>query len=512
MSIARQIIYCRRWEKAGKYQCLYRRSSLCRSPAPMESGLVVLLSGSAPHSSPSFKDALQNRSNNQPKGTTRSPPKGPGHWRKTTDSPKELSCLKLAKDIPIVMFSKDIIKDEIAWLESNVLICRFMGPRITPKNIVAWAFHSWSSTGDYSLSFFPSGYFMVQFACGFNGNTGQFMKPWQTGFIPTVEMPTSVPVWVQLHSPPSEYWKEIALEHIGNALGSYIGASEKTLEHKMFSYARVCVYMDLSSPLSAHISLQLDDLECTAPSGWSEALVDYENLPFRCRQCQEYGHLIRECPQNHTPTTEDNVGKAFKNPSRPPVATESALKSTQIADPISSLNQRQHSKPANSHSHSLANTNRFQLLLNLPESYVLEPDPISVPPSEIIPLIPWSPPAINAAQSLTPPNQEKIGLPLPTTDIEISLEKNFVQPTRNGLLILGTIQNQLSKNHPVNHSLASLNMPTLKGLKGKRVGKPIKKNSKSQLWKGSRMSHKVWLRIFCLPIKLLTNEDYHLEC
>ena len=46
--------------------------------------------------------------------------------------------------------------------------------------------------------------------------------------------------------------------------------------------------------------------------------MDYETLPFRCRICCEYGHLLHKCPQNKipqsstttVPTPKDEKGKA----------------------------------------------------------------------------------------------------------------------------------------------------------------------------------------------------------
>ena len=48
--------------------------------------------------------------------------------------------------------------------------------------------------------------------------------------------------------------------------------------------------LDLSKPL-------LDAVEmCAGSHSWVQQL-DYETLPFRCRLCHEYGHLVRRCPK-----------------------------------------------------------------------------------------------------------------------------------------------------------------------------------------------------------------------
>lgn len=47
--------------------------------------------------------------------------------------------------------------------------------------------------------------------------------------------------------------------------------------------------IDLSQPF-------LDSIDMTiGSSSWTQPL-DYETLPFRCRLCHEYGHLLKRCP------------------------------------------------------------------------------------------------------------------------------------------------------------------------------------------------------------------------
>ena len=57
------------------------------------------------------------------------------------------------------------------------------------------------------------------------------------------------------------------------------------------AFARICIYMDLSRELPKAISLNWEDEEWIKP-------IDYEQLPFRCRLCHEYGHLGWNCPRD----------------------------------------------------------------------------------------------------------------------------------------------------------------------------------------------------------------------
>jgi hypothetical protein len=89
---------------------------------------------------------------------------------------------------------------------------------------------------------------------------------------------------------PLEFWREDILHRIAALLGKPATIAQNTLDKKVFSYAQICVEIDLNSPLP-------DSLEiCLGSASWMQPL-DYESLPFRCRFCHEYGHLQRQCPR-----------------------------------------------------------------------------------------------------------------------------------------------------------------------------------------------------------------------
>jgi hypothetical protein len=87
-------------------------------------------------------------------------------------------------------------------------------------------------------------------------------------------------------------------EEIGNKLGKYVKTMEATLKGRYTSYARICIEMDVSGALPKAISLEFMDEE------WIQS-IDYEHIPFRCRQFHEHIHLIRECPLNKKQETKN---------------------------------------------------------------------------------------------------------------------------------------------------------------------------------------------------------------
>lgn len=73
----------------------------------------------------------------------------------------------------------------------------------------------------------------------------------------------------------------------------------------IFTFARICVEVDLSEGLPDHITLNFNNTQ------WIQQL-DYENTTFRCRTCLQTGHL-----QNSFPVALKDPRKAKKQPKKP---------------------------------------------------------------------------------------------------------------------------------------------------------------------------------------------------
>jgi hypothetical protein len=99
---------------------------------------------------------------------------------------------------------------------------------------------------------------------------------------------------------------EEILAGIGNTLGIYVKASEVTKQRRYTSYARICVYLNISKPLPGSIDLEYQDEE------WSQT-IDYEHISFRCRKCHEHGHLFRDCPLNNPIKPNQGTTKKTKD-------------------------------------------------------------------------------------------------------------------------------------------------------------------------------------------------------
>jgi hypothetical protein len=81
------------------------------------------------------------------------------------------------------------------------------------------------------------------------------------------------------------------LEHfklIGNFLGDFLDADMTFEETKQRKVARVLVSLNVREGLGEEVDLRWGSFTHTQK-------LDYENVPFRCRRCHQYGHLITNC-------------------------------------------------------------------------------------------------------------------------------------------------------------------------------------------------------------------------
>lgn len=117
------------------------------------------------------------------------------------------------------------------------------------------------------------------------GPKGLYLNKWTLGFDHTQNMPSIVPVWVRLPHLPLYCWNQKSLQTIGNTLENNI---DQAVRKDQYSCACICVKVDLEVGLPEAIKLMVVD--------WNHIQeLDYEQLPFKCRHCHDYGYFARHC-------------------------------------------------------------------------------------------------------------------------------------------------------------------------------------------------------------------------
>ena len=220
------------------------------------------------------------------------------------------TCKPVATNRPKVFFPSEHINARIQHMRDHALIGKFIGIWPTERALRTWISTVWRPKGTISLHLGAKGFFTTVFNCledrtrileggpYFFNSAGLFLKGWVERFNPDKEDLSCAPVWIRLYSFPWEYWEEKSLQEIGNAIGEFVKVAEETKLCKHTSYARICVYMDLKQPLPDTVSFFHEDSE------WVQ-VIDYEQVPFRCRKCHDIGHLYRDFPLNKIPTSPD---------------------------------------------------------------------------------------------------------------------------------------------------------------------------------------------------------------
>jgi hypothetical protein len=93
-------------------------------------------------------------------------------------------------------------------------------------------------------------------------------------------------------------WDFESLQRIGNGVGRFIDRADNKGQ---YTCARICVEVDLEAGLPEAVKLTVGT--------WTHyQKLDYEHLPFKCRNCQEHGHFQRHCPKMQTNGKEDAEG------------------------------------------------------------------------------------------------------------------------------------------------------------------------------------------------------------
>jgi hypothetical protein len=210
-------------------------------------------------------------------------------------------CIPQTEKASYYLISSDRVGEHMQFMREHALIGKFLGLWPTERDLNKWIKHWWNPKGEYELQLSSKGFFTIIlynledkdriFENGpyFYNSAGLFLRFWSERFSPDKEDFTMAPVWIRMYSLPQEFWLEEILMGIGNTLGHYVKASEATRQRKYTSYARICVYMNISKAIPGTITLEYQDED------WMQTL-DYEHIPFRCRRCHEHGHLFRDCP------------------------------------------------------------------------------------------------------------------------------------------------------------------------------------------------------------------------
>eukprot|EP00253_Pinus_taeda_P009454 PITA_09454 len=187
----------------------------------------------------------------------------------------------------------------------------FTGLWPPPKSVQKWVERNCNATtqGKIAIRFCGRGYYIFLFETKedrdlifrngpyFMDSRGLYLNKWTPDFHPEMDVPNAVPVWVKLPHLPLHCWGDESVKAIGNTVGKYINRCEP--KDNMHTCARICVEVDLGKGLSKTIKIKVDQ--------WTHIQqLEYEQIPFKCKVCHEYGHFANRCLKK---VEHENVGE-----------------------------------------------------------------------------------------------------------------------------------------------------------------------------------------------------------
>ena len=154
----------------------------------------------------------------------------------------------------------------------------------------------------------------LQTKCWHIDHSPVLMKPWTPLFDASKERVDIIPIWVKLPALPLHFWDLYHFRRIGDILGTFLEADLSFLETKEKKVARILVNLNIREGLAESIILEWGPDPITQ-------ILDYENVPFRCRRCHVYGHPAVSCKlqvRSHMGNRRNGVRDAFDKPSEMP--------------------------------------------------------------------------------------------------------------------------------------------------------------------------------------------------
>lgn len=121
-----------------------------------------------------------------------------------------------------------------------------------------------------------------------------------------VQIPKSAPIWIRLRNIPFHLCSKNIPLALASAIGTPIRVDYITVSHRLLSFVRLRVEVDLSKELPSSVWM---DVEGNSPIN---ILVDYENLP--CSFCLKFGHRASHCPEGPGKSASSSSPSKFSSP------------------------------------------------------------------------------------------------------------------------------------------------------------------------------------------------------
>ncbi|XP_039121328.1 uncharacterized protein LOC120258056 [Dioscorea cayenensis subsp. rotundata] len=207
----------------------------------------------------------------------------------------------------------------------HALFGKFFGKPPPFEQVKKSLMDKWAFVGELQISDLPNGFLLIRCPShdasqhlltngpwSINGLTLQ-LAPWKPFFEPVFAKLTTAAVWVQLHNLPIELWDGESLDTVTAHMGNLLKIDDLTFNLTRSKFARVCIDLDLSKPLSRGFWVGDDSQRVFV-------VVLYERLPTFCYTCGVIGHGSKSCP-HATIAEEGRTSPSLRDPRRSAVSS-----------------------------------------------------------------------------------------------------------------------------------------------------------------------------------------------
>jgi len=205
------------------------------------------------------------------------------------------------KPVPNYAIGEDVELGSVIQMCKLTLVGRVLGHNFSRRTVVDWVEEKWKpligtvpvveilNRGWFAFNFKGEEELLRILNANWHLNrVPVLMKRWHPLFDASRERVEESPIWVRLPALPLHYWDPFHFRNIGNILGTFLEADLSYLETHDKRVARILVSINLREGLAEQIKLTRG-LEIITQ------ILDYENVPFRCRRCYVYGHPASDC-------------------------------------------------------------------------------------------------------------------------------------------------------------------------------------------------------------------------
>ena len=241
--------------------------------------------------------------------------------------------------------SEELVAAEESFLQDHLIVVSFLRGRPNSTGFNTWLTQLNRGISGGSLSF--SGDLGWGFTC-LKASTkdvarqalvltpcriGSFLsifQQWTPSFDPATSRGMLVPTWITLRRLPLQFFG--VAQEIAATLGKVLG---KDGQNSYFKDPRFCIALDTSQGWETEI-----EIENRLTGRLTTILVDYANLPIRCRYCCDLHHQVNVCPQRSGSVKHPNLAARNQAPQAPSDAPQRPNRPTVDEDGFTSTSRQ----------------------------------------------------------------------------------------------------------------------------------------------------------------------------